>query len=142
MLRRPETRGPDAAQQLAQRTAPQADRTEAVTLARDFAALVRTRQPERLAGGLARATTSAVSALQRFAQGLRDDDGAVTAGVTVPWRNGPVAGHIHRLKMRKRQRLGRAHLDRLRRRFVQALDPAPPPAPGQRTTAPAEAEAA
>jgi transposase len=82
--RRPETRTPDEEQQLAQLAAQQPELAEAVTLARDFAALVRTRQPERLDGWLARATTSAVAALQRFAHGLRDDYAAVKAGVTVP----------------------------------------------------------
>ena len=81
--------------------------------------LVRTRQPERLDGWLARATTSAVSALQRFAHGLRDDYAAVQAGVTVPWSNGPVEGHINRLKMLKRQMFGRAHLDLLDHRFLR-----------------------
>jgi hypothetical protein len=40
--------------------------------------------------------------------------------VTLPWSNGPVEGHINRLKMLKRQMFGRAHLDLLRRRFVRA----------------------
>ena len=92
----------------------------AVTLARDFAELVRTRQPDRLEGWLARATTSTCAAIQRFAQGLRDDYAAVKAGVTLPWSNGPVEGHINRLKMLKRHMCGRAHLDLLSRRFVGA----------------------
>jgi transposase len=58
--------------------------------------------------------------LQRFAKGLYEDYDAVKAGVTLPWRTGPVAGHINRLKMLKRQMLGRAHLDHLSRRFVLA----------------------
>ena len=73
VLRRPERRVPEDEQQLARLTAQQADLAEAVTLARDFADLVRTRQPDRLDGWLARATTSTLAALQRFAQGLRDD---------------------------------------------------------------------
>ena len=119
VLRRPETRGPDDEQQLALLAAQQAELAEAVTLARDFADLVRTRQPERLDGWLARATTSAVSAVQRFAQGLRDDYAAVKAGVTVPWSNGPVEGHINRIKMLKRHMFGRAHLDLLEHRFLR-----------------------
>jgi transposase len=117
VLRRPATRAPDEEQQLALLTAQQAELAAAVTLARDFAELVRTRQPERLDGWLARATTSAVSALQRFAHGLRDDYAAVKAGVTVPWSTGPVEGHINRLKMLKRHMFGRAHLDLLGHRF-------------------------
>src|SRR5205823_5223030 len=75
---------------------------------------------ERLEGWLTRATSSAVEALRRFAQGLHDDYAAVQAGVTVPWSNGPVEGHINRLKMLKRQMFGRAHLDLLSRRFLLA----------------------
>src|SRR5215467_5615902 len=135
VLRRPETRTPDEEQHLALLTAQQAELAEAVTLARDFAALVRTRQPERLDGWLARATASVGLALQRFAQGLRDDYAAVKAGVTVPWSHGPVEGHINRLKMLKRQMFGRAHLDLLSRRFV--LTPRPQPAPAARPREPA-----
>ena len=120
VLRRPETRVPDEEQQLAQLTAQQAELAEAVALARDFADLVRTRHPDRLESWLARATTSTCLAIQRFAQGLRDDYAAVKAGVTLPWSNGPVEGHINRLKMLKRQMFGRAHLDLLRCRFVLA----------------------
>ena len=54
-----------------------------------------------------RATTSTLEALRRFAHGLHDDYAAVKAGVTMPWSNGPVEGHINRLKMLKRQRVRR-----------------------------------
>jgi transposase len=120
VLRRPETRDPADEHQLTQLMAQQADRAETVVLAREFAECVRTRQPERLESWLARATTRALRAVQRFAQGLRDDDEAVKAGVTLPWSNGPVEGHINRLKLVKRQMFGRARLDLLRRRFLLA----------------------
>jgi transposase len=144
VLRRPETRTPDEEQQLALLTAQQAELAEAVTLARDFAELVRTRQPERLDGWLARATASIGSVLQRFAQGLRDDYAAVKAGVTVPWSNGPVEGHINRLKMLKRQMFGRAHLDLLSHRFLLAPRDrrARVPSPQERPDAHARAAAA
>jgi transposase len=58
--------------------------------------------------------------LQRFAKGLRDDYDAVKAGVTLPWSNGPVEGHMNRLKTLKRQMFGRASLELLQRRFVLA----------------------
>ena len=141
VLRRPETRRPEDEHQLAQLSAQQADLAEAVTLARDFADLVRTRQPDRLDGWLARATTSAVAALRRFAQGVRDDYAAVQAGVTVPWSNGPVEGHINRLKMLKRHMFGRAHLDLLSRRFVRAPRGEQALAPAQRAPAPTHGEA-
>jgi transposase len=120
VLRRPDKRDPADEQQLTQLMAQQADLAETIVLARDFAALVRTRQPERLDDWLARATTRALGAVQRFASGLRDDYAAVKAGVTLPWSNGPVEGHINRLKLVKRQMFGRAHLDLLSRRFLLA----------------------
>ena len=119
MLRRPETRDPDEEQQLARLTVQQAELAEAVTLARDFTDLLRTRQPDCLDSWLERAKTSAVSALRRFAHGLRDDYAAIKAGVTVPWSNGPVEGHINRLKLLKRHMFGRAHLDLLGHRFLR-----------------------
>ena len=102
---------------------------------------MRTRQPDRLDGWLARATTSTLTALQRFAQGLRDDYAAVKAGVTVRWSNGPVEGHMNRLKMLKRQMFGRAHLDLLSRRFVRAPREGQALASAQGAPAPAHAEA-
>ena len=137
--RRPETRVADDEHHLAQLPAQQADRAEAVALAREFAALVRTRQPDRLEGWLTPAATSTLSALQRFAQGLRDDSAAVQAGVTRPWSNGPVEGHITRLNMRKRQLFGRARLDLLSRRVL--LAPRQAQEHGQRRQEPAETPA-
>jgi len=119
VLRRPETRDPDEEQQLAQLTVQQAELAEAVTLAWEFTDLLRTRPPARLDSWLERARTSAVTALRRFAQGLRDDYAAIKAGVTMPWSNGPVEGHINRLKMLKRHMFGRAHLDLLGHRFLR-----------------------
>jgi transposase len=44
----------------------------------------------------------------------------VKAGIRLPWSNGPVEGHINRLKMLKRSMFGRAKLDLLSRRFLLA----------------------
>jgi transposase len=81
---------------------------------------VRQQQPQELEPWLARAAKSAVGTFQRFAKGLRDDDDASTAGGTLPWSNGPVEGQITRLKLLKRQMVGRASLVLLERRFVLA----------------------
>ena len=82
--------------------------------------LVRERQPDHLDPWLARAAESPLTPLQRFAKGIRDDYEAVKAGVTLPWSNGPVEGHINRLKTLKRQMFGRATLDLLQQRFLLA----------------------
>src|SRR5262249_45620385 len=104
----------------ASRDASPVDLADALTLARDCADLRRTRQPDRVDSWRARAATRALSALQRYAQGLRDDSAAVRAGGTRPWSNGPVEGHINRLQRLKRQMFGRAHLDLLSRRCLLA----------------------
>jgi transposase len=105
--------------QLAQLTAHPA-LAEAIALAQDFAALVRQRQPTPLDPWLARAATSALPPFRRLAKGLREDDAAVQAGVTLPWSQGPIEGPINRLKMLKRQMCGRARLDLLARRLLLA----------------------
>jgi transposase len=128
VLRREEKRTEAETQQLAQLHTQQAEVAEAIDLAQALAQCVRQRQPDALDPWLQRATTSPLEALQRFAAGLQDDYAVVKAGVTLPWSNGPVEGHINRLKMLKRQMFGRTHLDLLSRRFV--LAPRPQPTPG------------
>ena len=120
VLRRPEQRTPEEEHLLAQLTVQDAMLADAIALAQDFAQLVRQRQPAQLDPWLARAAESPLVPLQRFASGLRDDYDAVKAGVTLPWSNGPVEGHINRLKTLKRQMCGRASLDLLQRRFLLA----------------------
>ena len=78
------------------------------------------RQADRFDRWLARAVASGVAPLRRFATGLRADYEAVKAGLRLPWSNGPVEGHINRLKMLKRSMFGRAKLDLLSRRFLLA----------------------
>ena len=120
VLRRPEQRTADEVQQLAQVRTQSAAVAEAIDLAEDFTTLVRQRQPAQLDPWLTRAATSPLTALRRFATGLYADYQAVKAGLTLPWSNGPVEGHINRLKMLKRQMFGRAHLDLLGHRFLRA----------------------
>jgi transposase len=106
--------------QLAQLTEHSPALEEAVTLAQDFASLVRCRQAAPLDPWLARAVTSTLPPFRRFAKGLRADYAAVQAAVTLPWSQGPIEGQINRLKMLKRQMYGRARLDPLARRFPLA----------------------
>jgi transposase len=60
------------------------------------------------------------SPLHSFATQLQRDAAAVQAALTLPWSTGPVEGHIHRLKLIKRQMYGRAKLDLLRIRVLNA----------------------
>jgi transposase len=54
----------------------------------------------------------------RFVRTLKQDLSAVEAGVSEPWSNGPVEGHINRLKMLKRPMYGRAGIELLRARLL------------------------
>jgi transposase len=89
-------------------------------LTQDFAAMLRERRGEHLDGWLARAEASGCPELQRFANGIRRDEAAVRAGLTLVWSQGPVEGQVTRLKLVKRQMYGRAKLDLLRQRVLHA----------------------
>lgn len=120
VMRRPEQCEAEHHHMMAQLKAQHAELALAIDLAHDFAALVRNRCPDQLDPWLARAGSSSSVPFRNFANGLRADYDAVKAGVTVPWSNGPVEGHVNRLKMIKRTMFGRAKLDLLSQRFLLA----------------------
>jgi transposase len=64
--------------------------------------------------------TARKSPLHHFVVQLQCDEAAMRAALTLPWSTGPVEGHIHRLKLIKRQMYGRAKLDLLRIRVLHA----------------------
>lgn len=98
--------------------AAHANLATAITLAQEFATIVRTRQPERLDPWLDRTEQSEIAPLVSFVKGIRRDYAAVRAGVTLPYSNGPTEGQINRLKLLKRQMFGRAKLDLLKQRLM------------------------
>jgi transposase len=118
VMRREAKLNDDEKQQLARLQSQEGAIAEAITLTQDFAGLVRQRQPGQLETWLERATASGLQAFKSFANGLRADDDAVKAGITLPWSTGPVEGQINRLKMLKRQMYGRAHMALLRQRVL------------------------
>ena len=92
----------------------------ATALLRRFAVMVREQ-----GGGVLRAWVEemqgcGIPVLQRFAEGIRSDEEAVRAGLTLPWSQGQIEGQVNRLKMLKRQMFGRAKLDLLRQRVLLA----------------------
>jgi transposase len=89
-------------------------------LSQAFLALVRERRGDKLDTWITEAMQRGSEALARFARGLQEDLAAVRAGLTLPWSNGPVEGHITRLKWFKRQGYGRAGFPLLRQRVLQA----------------------
>jgi transposase len=90
----------------------------AYELAQRFVLMVRHRQVSELDSWLADAQVSAVSQIKTLAAGLRKDYNAVRAALELEWSNGPVEGHVNRLKVIKRDMYGRANFDLLRLRVL------------------------
>jgi len=88
-----------------------------VELAKQFYRMMRERDPS---AWLPWRKAARQSPLHRFVMQLQHDEAAVQAALRLPWSTGPVEGHIHRLKLIKRQMYGRAKLDLLRIRVLYA----------------------
>jgi len=92
--------------------------TRCAALAREFFRIIRDR--DTTAWPIWRDAT-AVSPFANFTKHLRRDEAAFLAALKHPWSNGPVEGHVHRLKLIKRSMYGRAKFDLLR---LRVLNPA------------------
>lgn len=83
-----------------------------------FANMIQILGGDRLPDWIDAVRADDLPALHSFATGLTRDQAAVTAGLTLPWSNGPTEGTVNRLKMLKRSMFGRANLDLLRQRAL------------------------
>jgi transposase len=92
---------------------------ETYDLIQEFTTMLRERKGEQFDSWLQRVEQQGVAELQSFAQGLRKDYDAVKAGLTLQWSQGAVEGHVHRLKLLKRQAYGRASFQTLRKRVLR-----------------------
>ena len=86
-------------------------------LARQFVRMIRQRDAAAWPKWKDRAKSSLLAS---FAKHLCHDEAALVAALQQPWSNGPVEGHVHRLKLIKRSMYGRAKFDLLRLRVVNA----------------------
>ncbi|WP_234025112.1 MULTISPECIES: transposase [unclassified Streptomyces] len=87
---------------------------------RSFAEMLTERQGRRLPQWLDAVRRDDLPGLLNLAAGIDRDRDAVIAGLTLPWNSGVVEGHVSRIKMLKRQMLGRAGFDLLRKRVLLA----------------------
>ncbi len=94
------------------------DLTAALDLAGEFTALIRKQSSGTLTEWLSRAKASPCPEVRHFAEGIQRDESAVNAAITTRWNNGPVEGHVNRLKTIKRQMYGRAGFVLLKARVV------------------------
>jgi transposase len=120
VIARPTARTENQQAQVARLREINAEVVEAVGLVEAFAALVRKQAGATLPDWLEQVRNGASIELRRFAQGLDRDRAAVQAALDETWSNGPVEGHVNRLKTIKRQMYGRAGLPLLRARVLFA----------------------
>lgn len=121
LTRRPDDLSEDdtlALKQILAQGSPELDAT--YTHVRQFAEIMTNPQGQRLSEWLATIDKAGASALKSFADGLRTDIDAVTAGLTLPHSSGAVEGIINKIKYIKRQMFGRANFDLLRIRVLHA----------------------
>src|SRR5579859_241683 len=83
---------------------------EAYALIQECTSMLRERKGEDFDTWLEKVEQQGICELRNFALSLKKDYEAVKAGLTLPWSQGPVEGHVHRLKLIKRQAYGRASL--------------------------------
>jgi transposase len=86
----------------------------------EFRRMIKNRDGKTLKDWFGKVEQSGISELARFAKGLREDEAAVQAAMEYEWSNGQVEGQVNRLKMVKRQMFGRANLDLLKARVLNA----------------------
>ncbi|MFG1828114.1 transposase, partial [Microbispora bryophytorum] len=83
---------------------------------RQFAEMMMNRRGRDLEAWINAVLRDDLPDLHSFVTGLRRDQDAVTAGLTLPYSS----GHVNRTKMLKRQMYGRANPDLLRKRLLLA----------------------
>jgi len=92
----------------------------AYRLVQAFMQMIREHTGHQLETWLSSVEASTLPEFKSFAKGLQQDKAAVFAGLTLPWSNGPLEGHVNRLKLIKRSMYGRAKLRLLRQRVLRS----------------------
>jgi len=83
-------------------------------------AMIRQHTAAPLDDWLTQVRASGIAQFSAFARGVERDKASIIAGLMLSYSTGPVEGHIHKLKLIKRQAYGRASLAYLQRRFLSA----------------------
>jgi transposase len=94
-------------------------------LAQAFMQMIREHTGQQLDTWLSSVEASHLPELKSFAKGIQQDKAAVFAGLTLPWSQGPLEGHVNRLKLLKRSMYGRAKLPLLRARVLHVTEKEP-----------------
>ncbi|MGP4102440.1 ISL3 family transposase [Nonomuraea sp. KM90] len=118
IMTNPDNLHPDDLLDLKQIRAAGPELDAAVSHVRAFATMNRHLRGDRLPAWIHDVQQDDLPALRQFADGLRYDQDAVTAGLSVHWSSGQAEGHNCRVKLIKRQGYGRANFDLLRQRIL------------------------
>ena len=77
-------------------------------LTQGFMSMLHQQQAEPLTHWLAAMQSCGMAELERFDRGIEQDQATVVVGLTLPYSNGVVEGHVNRLKLIKRMMYGHA----------------------------------
>ena len=94
-------------------------------LAQAFMQMIREHTGQQLDTWVSSVEASHLPELKSFARGIQQDKAAVLAGLSLPWSQGPLEGHVNRLKLIKRSMYGRAKLALLRARVLHVAEKEP-----------------
>ncbi len=117
-MRAPEKLTPTEKEQLAFLKTVHPSLETAYDLVQAFLKMMHEQQGEQLDGWLEEISQGHISELIRFGKGIERDKAPVQAALSRPESNGVVEGHVHRLKLIKRQGYGRASFALLRKRVL------------------------
>jgi transposase len=120
IIRKPENRKPEGQANADALRGVVPELGEAVKLVEELAAMIRKQAVGSLPDWLAKAEAAASPELRGFAEGVRQDEAAVSAAIKEEWSNGQVEGQVNRLKVIKRQMYGRAGFQLLRARVLDS----------------------
>ncbi|MBE1557204.1 transposase, partial [Sporosarcina limicola] len=87
-------------------------------LVQKFRNLFTEKKSEKLVDWLEEYEQMDYSFIQAFIRGVQQDMSAVMLSIQEPWSNGPVEGHVNRLKTIKRMMYGRAGFQVLKNRVL------------------------
>lgn len=113
-LRPPGKLDVDETKLLAQILAADPELAQDHDLLQRFRQTIRAQDVAALEGWVQNAQDSGLRPFQAFANGLLDDWSAVEAALRLPWSDGPVEGHVNKVKLIERAGFGRAKIDLLR----------------------------
>lgn len=120
-MRKPEKLTPTEKEQLAFLKGVHPSLKMAYDLVQAFLKMMHEQQGEKLGAWLDEIGHCHIPELIRFKKGIERDKAPVQAALTLQYSNGVVEGHVHRLKLIKRQGYGRASFPLLRKRVLTSL---------------------